>query len=122
MGETVNEGSWVQVHRVILPAGQRAPQVPEETQRVPLELRAKGFLLGEARMGDEVTVRTIIGRELSGTLVAVNPPYGHDFGAPVPELLTIGQELRELLAGRRGGRGGAAGGGNGRGGAVGGDA
>lgn len=122
MGEAVKEGSWVQIHRVILPAGQRAPQVPEETQRVPLELRAKGFLLDDARMGDEVTLRTIIGRELSGTLVAVNPPYGHDFGAPVPELLTIGQELRELLAGGRGGRGGDEGRAGGRGGALGGDA
>lgn len=96
----VKAGSWVQIHRVVLPPGERAPQVPEETQRVPLELLAKGFLLGEARMGDEVTIRTIIDRELTGTLVAVNPCYDHDFGAPVPEFLTVGHELREFLAGR----------------------
>lgn len=99
-GGTVKAGSWVQIHRVVLPPGGRAPQVPEETQRVPLELRVKGFLLGEARMGEEVTIRTIVDRELAGTLVAVNPRYEHDFGAPVPELLTIGHELREFLTGR----------------------
>lgn len=110
MEETVKKGSWVQVHRVILPAGKRAPQVPEETQRVPLELWAKGFLQRDAHLGEEVTVRTVIGREITGTLVAVNPPYRHTFGAPVPELLTIGQELRELLAQPRARRGGVAGG------------
>jgi hypothetical protein len=97
----VKRGSWVQIHRVILPPGQRAPQVPEETQRVPLELWAKGFLDHDARLGDEVTIRTIIGREMTGCLLAVNPRYEHDFGSPIPELLTIGPELREFLAGRR---------------------
>jgi len=103
----VKNGTWVQIHRIILPAGQRAPQVPEETQRVPLELRAKGFLLRDAQLGDEVAIRTVIGREITGTLVAVNPPYPHDFGVPVPELLTVGRELRELLAEPRSRSGGA---------------
>ncbi len=109
MEEIVKKGTWVQIHRVVLPPGRRAPQVPEETQRVPLELRAKGFLLHDARMGEEVTIRTIIDREITGTLVAVNPAYPHNFGAPIPELLTIGHELRELLAtNRRRGEGGEA--------------
>ena len=44
----VPSGSWVELHRVVLPPGERAPQVPAETQRVPLELRVKGFLVRDA--------------------------------------------------------------------------
>lgn len=91
-------GQWVQIRRVVLPPGQRAPQVPPDTQAVPLELRAKGFLVEDAAaIGKEVTIRTYTGRTLRGELVAINPAYGHDFGEPVPELLAIGLELRARL-------------------------
>lgn len=95
---SAKQGDWVQIYGVILPAGERAPQVPAETQRVPLEMRVRGFLLeAQAEMGDTVKIRTMIGRVLSGKLVAVNPGYGIDYGQPVPELLTIGQELRQIM-------------------------
>lgn len=93
-------GDWVLVHRVVLPAGSRAPGVPPETQAVPLEMRVKGFLKPEsapAAAGDEVEVITLTGRTVTGRLLAVNPPIPHDFGAPVPELLAIGPELRRRL-------------------------
>ncbi len=99
MGEKVRRGTWVQIHRVVLEPGARAPQVPPETQEVPLELRQKGFLLTHAEVGDEVAIRTVIGREVTGRLVAVNPPYEHDFGRPVPELLEVGPEVRGFLKG-----------------------
>jgi hypothetical protein len=93
----VRTGTWVEVHRVVLRAGERAPQVPPDTQRVPLELLARGWLDAPAELGDEVTVTTATGRHVPGTLVAVEPGYDHTFGPPVPELLAVGRELRALL-------------------------
>ena len=97
MTEQVNKGTWVEIHSIVLAAGERAPQVPADTQRVPLEVRVRGFLAAPARLGDEVSIVTAAGRTLSGTLVEVNPAYSHGFGAPVPELCSIGAELRALL-------------------------
>jgi hypothetical protein len=45
-----------------------------------------------------VHITTLIGRPMIGRLIAVNPEYGHSFARAVPELLTIGAELRDLLA------------------------
>lgn len=93
----IPKGTWVQIHQTVLRPEERAPQVPDDTKQVPLELRVKGFLQSEADPGDHVTIKTLAGRMMEGRLVAVNPRYDHDFGNPVPELLTIGQELREFL-------------------------
>ncbi|NPV69777.1 MAG: 2-amino-4-ketopentanoate thiolase [Firmicutes bacterium] len=90
-------GDWVQVYDVLLKPGERAPQVPEDTQGVPLEMRVKGFLEHDAMLGDHATVRTMTGRLVEGTLVAINPAYPHDFGQPVLELLVAGEEFRALL-------------------------
>ena len=99
------QGDWVQISRVVLPAGERAPQVPEDTQKVPLEMWVKGFLVeAGAGIGEVVSVRTVTGRLVRGTLTAVLPAYSHNFGEPQPELLHISQELRLLLKG--GGQGG----------------
>jgi len=91
------KGNWVQIHTVLLKAGERAERVPEETKCVPLELRVKGFINHDAKIGDQVTLTTHTGRQISGDLVAVEPAYEHNFGRPIPELLTIGRELRTLL-------------------------
>jgi 2-amino-4-ketopentanoate thiolase alpha subunit len=96
--KTAKAGDWVQVHTVVLPPGERAPQVPADTQKVPFEMWLKGFLVDvEAQVGQDVTIETVVGRQLRGTLVAVNPAYPHSFGEPVPELLSIGRELRALI-------------------------
>ncbi len=98
-----DEGDWVLLHRVVLPPGQRATAAPPETQDVALEMRVKGFLLGgPAGLGETVTARTLSGRVVSGVLVAVDPVIPHTFGAPVPELLAVGPELRTRLRGRVG--------------------
>lgn len=97
MPELIEKGAWVEIYAVVLPAGERAPQVPEDTQKVPLEMRVKGFLVSSASPGDEVEIVTTVGRQLRGTLVEVNPAYTHQFGAPIPELLTIGGEVRAIL-------------------------
>jgi 2-amino-4-ketopentanoate thiolase alpha subunit len=90
-------GDWAEVRVVVLPPGERAPGLPPDTERVPLEARVKGFLEQEGRPGDEVAVRTVLGRRIEGTLLRVLPEPGHSFGRPVPELLPIGRELRARL-------------------------
>ncbi|MCR4402306.1 MAG: 2-amino-4-oxopentanoate thiolase subunit OrtA [Firmicutes bacterium] len=95
--ERVPAGEYVQVKAVVLRPGERAPQVPEDTQRVPLELRIKGYLDSDAFIGDEVTITTVLGRKVAGQLIAVNPPYPHSFARPVPELLHVGEELGRIL-------------------------
>lgn len=91
-------GNWVQIHKIILQPGERSPRIPEETQKVPYEMRVKGFLLdNEAEIGQNVSIRTLIGRTQSGKLIAINPRHPHSFGDPVPELLSIGNEIREFL-------------------------
>ncbi len=102
MPELAAAGSWVEIHRIVLPAGERAPQVPEDTKHVPLEMRVKGFLAAPAAIGEEVEIVTRSGRRLRGRLVEVAPAYTHGFGAPLPELVTIGEEVRRLLRGERG--------------------
>jgi len=97
--QRVARGTWVELHRVVLAPGERAPQVPEETQAVPLELRVKGFLTHDAAPGEEAEVQTAAGRRLRGRLDRVLPGYEHGFGPPVPELLAVGEELRALLRG-----------------------
>ena len=95
--------SWVEIHRILLAPGERAPHIPEETRRVPLEMRVKGFLLEAAVVGEQARIETPAGRTLAGTLARVDPPYDHSFGPPLRSLCSIGPELRLLL--RQGGEG-----------------
>lgn len=76
------KGDWVLTHNIILTPQQRAPQVPEDTHGVPLEMWVKGHLTADAEIGDEV-----------------NPRYTHDYGEFVPELLEIGDTVRGILFG-----------------------
>jgi hypothetical protein len=100
MAERIPEGSWVEIERIVLEAGERAPQVPEDTQRVPLEMRVKGFLIAPVSVGEEAEIETPAGRRLRGTLREANPAYSHSFGAPIPALSAIGREVRTILAKR----------------------
>ena len=95
----INKGEWVRIHKIILEPSERAPQVPEDTKKVPLQMWDKGFLQKDAEIGDNVTVETVSGREESGTLIEVNPYYEHDFGKFVPELLAIDKQVRGILFG-----------------------
>lgn len=90
-------GTWVEVSRSILLPGERAPQVPTDTAAVPLELCIKGFLQQPAALGQEASITTLTGRTQQGKVTSINPRHIHGFGEPVPELLTIGMELRQLL-------------------------
>jgi hypothetical protein len=88
----ITKGTWVEIEQVVLKPEERAPTLPEDTRLTPYLLHVSGFLQTEAEMGQEVTIRTIIGRELTGTLRAELPSYSHSFGTTIPELLTIGTE------------------------------
>ncbi len=91
----IAKGTWVEIEDTVLTPAQRAATVPEDTKKTPLVMRVSGFLSADAELGDRVTVRTIIGRELSGKLVTIEPHYTHSFGNVVPELLTIGTEAEK---------------------------
>jgi len=97
MAETIAKGTWVEIHRIVLPAGERAPQVPDDTRQVPLEMRVKGYLVAPAALGDEAEIITPVGRKLRGIIKDSNPAYTHGFGAPIAELSSVGREVRVLL-------------------------
>lgn len=94
------KGDWVRIYKVILTSDQRAPQVPEDTKKVPLEMWDKGFLLDDfASIGTEVEVETIIGRTLRGKMIEINPQFDHGWGKCIPEILHIGRQVKEILSG-----------------------
>ena len=93
----VPAGTWVEIYQEILPPGERAPQVPEDTQQVPLEMKVKGFLCADAEIGDEVEIETFTGRKLKGELIDSDPSYEHKFGRPVPELLKAAKQVKAML-------------------------
>jgi hypothetical protein len=95
----IKKGEWVRIHKIILKPSERAPQVPDDTKKVPLEMWVKGFLDAESDMGGEVSITTVTGRKETGTLIEVNPYYEHDFGKFVPELLEIDKKVKEMLFG-----------------------
>jgi hypothetical protein len=97
VAELIMKGTWVEIHCVVLAAGKRVPQVPDDTKRVPLEMRVKGFLTTPAILGEEAEIVTPAGRQLHGVLREVNPAYTHGFGPPIPELSLIGSEVRAIL-------------------------
>jgi hypothetical protein len=97
MAELIARDTWVEIHQILLAAGDRAPQVPSDTQNVPLEMRVKGFLVEPALMGEEAEIITPAGRHLRGILAKANPAYTHGFGPPIPELSKIGVEVRDIL-------------------------
>ena len=106
MKEIVKKGSWVEIHNIVLKTGERAQNIPDDTKGVPLEMRVKGFLLSDAKIGDEVEITTPAKRVIRGRLDCVNPAYDHGFGPPIPELVNIGMEIKEILKAARDKRGG----------------
>lgn len=93
----MKRGDWVQIKRRILAPEERPENLPDDTRKVPLELKTKGFLMNDSKLGDWVKVKTVTGRIVEGKLLELNPPYTHDFGRPPRELLSVGLELRKRL-------------------------
>lgn len=101
MPERIKADTLVEIQRIVLAPGDRAPKVPEETQEVPLVMRVKGFLVGDASIGEQVEILTPAGRRLQGTLVNGSPSYTHTFGPCIDALSHIGAALRKLLRDNR---------------------
>jgi len=80
-----------------------------EAAIVALMMWVKGFALGEAAGGEELTIETMTGRHVTGALSAVNPGYYITYGDPIPELTRVGRDLRAKLAAYRAGEAGPAG-------------
>jgi len=92
------KGDWVQVYKRILEPGERAPQVPDDTKKVPLEAWINGYLLNEeAEIGEEVEIRTLADRIERGILSEINPKFKHDFGEPIPDVVEAVLRVRSLL-------------------------
>ena len=97
MVKRVKRGILVEIEQVILTPDERAPQVPDDTRKVPLVMRARGMLTDDSVIGEEAGIETVTGRLLTGKLVEENPAYDHGFGTPIPELIPIGREARDIL-------------------------
>jgi len=93
------KGDYVNIYNVVLTPTERAPQVPEDTKSVPLEMWVRGFLTEDGEIGDDVTIETITGRKVSGKIVQIAPTYEHSFGKHIPEIYEIGKQLRSILFG-----------------------
>ena len=93
------KGDWVRIHSVVLKAEERTAKLPEDTKKCDLEMWTKGFLQEDAEIGDEVTVKTAVGRLEKGTLIEVCPYYTHSYGKFVPEIIEIDKQLREIMFG-----------------------
>jgi len=99
--ERALKNTWVEIGGVELQKDERAPNLPDDTKQVPLEMRVKGFLLHDADKGEEAEIITPSGRTVRGMLTGINPEYSHMFGSPVPELSPIAGEIRAILRERR---------------------
>jgi hypothetical protein len=101
MSERALKNTWVEIGGVVLQKDERAPNLPDDTKQVSLEMRVKGFLLHDAEKGEKADVITSSGRTVKGTLTEINPVYTHKFGRPIPELSPIAGEIRAILRERR---------------------
>jgi hypothetical protein len=95
----IPQGSWVQIHRVILQPEERSQNLPKETRETPLKMWTKGFLRKAANLGDTVEITTLTGRSECGVLIDSAPAYRHDFGKFIPELITIDHMVKSVLDG-----------------------
>lgn len=95
----IRKGEWVRIHRILLTSGERAPQVPEDTRAVPMEMWVKGWLSMDAEPGEEVEILTAAGRRERGILLEANHAYRHSFGNFIPELPEIDRQVRRIVFG-----------------------
>jgi hypothetical protein len=96
------KGDWVEIERELLQPEDRAANLPPDTAAQPLKMWVKGFAETEAVLGEDVLIETMTRRLVSGRLTDVNPGYTHTFGRPAPELVRVGYDLRNQVAGFHG--------------------
>lgn len=94
----IKQGTWVQIHKIILSPTDRPQSIPEDTKRVPLEMWVKGYLLADANLGSSASIQTITGRIETGEIVNVNPAFQHSFGEYIPEMAKIDLLIKAAFA------------------------
>jgi hypothetical protein len=88
----IPKGTWVEVERTLVGTGRRASFQPADPSKAPAyTVRVSGFLLEDAELGQQVRIRTILGKVHLGKLRIQSPSYGHSFGHTVPELVKVGR-------------------------------
>ena len=98
------KGDWVQIHNIVLTPEERSSALPEDTKSHPLEMWVKGYLQqDEAQVGDEVEVMVLDidedRRRISLGMKQCKPNFEHNFGFLIPEVLKIGDMVREITFG-----------------------
>lgn len=93
----MKKGTWVEVHNILLHPEKRSSRLPDDSKKVPYEMRARGFLLTDASLNEEVEIETLSGRIITGKLSQQEPGYTHGYGPPIVELVNIGEEEKKLL-------------------------
>lgn len=94
----IKENTFVRIKKVILNPDSRSKNLPKETKRVPLVMWTKGFLLHDAKIGENVEVKTLSGRVESGVLVDYNHIQKVDYGEYIKELESVGTFAKEVLS------------------------
>jgi hypothetical protein len=94
-------GDIVEIHQVILPVGERAAGVPDDTSKVPLEAWIKGRARSEAAVGEEVEIETQAGRIISGTLTGFTQAMNIHTGPRCPSLPRSPASSGDAEGGRR---------------------
>jgi 2-amino-4-ketopentanoate thiolase alpha subunit len=90
----IPKGTWVEVERTLVSADRRLPVRTLDPTKLPSYMvRVSGFLLEDAELGQQVRIRTIMGKVHIGKLRIQSPSYGHSFGHTVPELMRPSRTL-----------------------------
>lgn len=95
-----DEERWIEIEWVVLPVGERAPNLPDDTRLVPYMARTRGLSHAD-EPGSQATVITPSGRRIAGRLIAVDPGYDHSFGQPPGAWTAVRESIRRLVSSAR---------------------
>ncbi len=91
-----DELMWTEIEFLVLKAGDRKAGVPPDTAALPYLARARGMAKSPS-VGSTVEVETVVGRQMRGRVVSLNPGYEHTFGRPLPEWIRMRDSIRREL-------------------------
>ena len=89
----IEKNTFVQIYKVVLSSGERSSNLPDDTKRIPFEMRVKGKLMSKASVGDVVEIKTATNRVEQGILISVEPFFSHNFGHHVKAL----KDVRDII-------------------------
>lgn len=93
----IKKGSYVEIEKIVLDCEDRSKAIPYDTKKTPLKMWARGFCDRDCKVGDIVTITTVIGRELEGRVTCAEPSYDHGYGKYVEELAYIGVQAKKMI-------------------------